>query len=218
MATEALTLPVFETARGELISDVDPGISLRYGFLLREVEKPKFGELHQMHTQVAQDMLVSHLEVDSRSRARVAIPNLPMRKATPRHLDGVVGRYFQVITCHDERGAGGTNLRLSVYPADEALHAYFTDLAEFMDPSSALEETLFADGDMSGFYPYSYANMLPDSPSRTYDAVAMPGTSAVFSNGYPALSSCIPEEVILHEASGVDNPTALRVLSLSTIM
>jgi hypothetical protein len=217
MATEALTLPVFETARGELVGDVDSSVSLRYGFLLQEKQRPQFGPLHQAHACVARDLLADHGEIDTDSTTHLAIPGLPIRSSTPRHFDGLSNRYFQVVTNHVARDAGGSMLRLLVYPPDVASHSYFRSIAETLDPSDTFEETVFADGDDSGAYPYAFAGMLPDIATSTYDNQVLPGTTAVFSNGYPALANSNPSEIVLHEAAGIASPCAPRVLSLSTI-
>lgn len=219
MSSETSPLPQFRTERGRLLDIPDQLPDLRYGFVLNEVANGVSDRLlHFGHCGAAQELAaLSGMCGDS-----MIFPEyLGIMKGggTPRHVDGLRYRYLQVNSSHAQRrGPNGSHVRLSVYMPQQDVHDYLAGVADGVSFEETMLETVFPDGDVTGTYPYAFADLLPPVPGAVFEARVEPGMSVAFPNGYPAQRDVSPEELVLHEFQGTNPDQVFRTISTSAVV
>lgn len=199
MATEALTLPVFETAHGKFVDEPKELPELRHGFLLSETGNHEDGtvDIHGAHAARAVSLLTkARLGDEWDIIAEFQETTLP--DYTSRHVDGLSYAYFQVHTMHGE-GDTRSSFTLEGYDMDVSEHEIavrkrgcYLGLDGSQVVGCDLLERPFLDT------PSLWSGTEPRHIDALIQVETSSGQTLVFPNGYNAKTHSTPSRLWFH--------------------
>ncbi len=221
MSVEVVPLPVFVTEQGELVDvpDILPDLGNGFVFDERECGEPVDG-IHLLHVNIASVLL---RETGVIQREPIVVPEFVQHAQeytySPPHLDGLVGRYYQVHTTHHSDQGQHSSVVLSSYDLSSEEHECLMVLhaSGFGETSGhGVEFHPPVPGMFFGAIAPIVANRAPQS---RWSGQTAPNSTVVFPNGYDARPGSTPAELYVHHFSTVeiDDHEGPRTLSLSRL-
>lgn len=198
---------------------------LQYGFVLRNdagtVDTNPPEQIHVTHGAFARDLLRAGSQVLGSAELYPEFEGLVFEPSSPRHVDGLDARYWQVHTTHATLGNDGTPLQSEMWlegwhitdEEHEELVRAARNCALGVTATSSVQLDYLMDGQIS-----IDGVLGRRAPDVYVGATAGPSETLVFPNGYAAAHDSKPGVLYAHSFRTVGDADGLyRVASLSKI-
>lgn len=205
MATEALTLPVFDTSFGTLIGETRVMPDVQHGFILRELDDAveEHSDIHAAHSGSAEQLLALS---GVGQQWRFVHELKTVYSYSPRHVDGLDAQYYQVNTLHERNDGGRASFTLEAYDLGrhehrllQAKHAQGLGYSSFnIVPSKYIDELYLC-------VPSIWRKDTPRPPDAVVHVEVSPGQTLVFPNGYNATVTGEPGRLWFHTVHTVSD-------------